>query len=98
MRISLKYQEFDVSIILIMYMYNTMSSILYIYSCYFQMQSGILRVEDCQKKRKSMRDRFVRELRKVKELKSGDPGPPYKPSWPLFELLLFLSDSVRHRP
>ena len=50
------------------------------------------------KKWKSMRDRFVRELRKIKELKSGDPGPPYKPSWPLFELLLFLSDSVHHRP
>ena len=33
---------------------------------------------------KAMRDKFVRELKKVKGRKSGDAGPRYSPSWPLF--------------
>jgi hypothetical protein len=57
-----------------------------------------LTVEEVPKKWKNMRDKFVKEHKKVKEVKSGDPGPPYKPSWKLYELLLFLKDSIRHQP
>ena len=44
-----------------------------------------------------MRDKFVRELKKVKVGKSGDAGPAYSPSWPLFDSLQFLTDTVKHR-
>ena len=44
-----------------------------------------------------IRDKFVRELRKMKEKKSGDAGPAYVTCWPLFERLLFLQETVRHR-
>ena len=44
-----------------------------------------------------MRDKFVRELKKVKGGKSGYAGPAYSPSWPLFDLLQFLTDTVKHR-
>ena len=44
-----------------------------------------------------MRDKFVRELKKVKGGKSGDAGPVYSPSWPLFDSLQFLTDTVKHR-
>ena len=54
-------------------------------------------IETCMKKWKSLRDHFVREVRKKKKRKSGDKGPPFKSTWPLFELLLFLEDTVRHR-
>ena len=53
--------------------------------------------DDCMKRWKAIRDQFVRELKKVKERRSGDPGPPYVPSWELFNALMFLQDSVRHR-
>lgn len=36
-------------------------------------------------------------MKKVKQRKSGEEGPPYKPSWRLFECLTFLQDSIRHR-
>ena len=39
----------------------------------------------------------MRELRKVKKKKSGDAGPSYTSCWLLFDLLMFLQDSVRHR-
>ena len=55
-------------------------------------------MEDSKSKWKSIRDRYVREVKKVKDQRSGDAGPPYKPSWPLFEMLMFLSDCIRHRP
>ena len=55
-------------------------------------------IDEMQKKWKSIRDRFVTELRKVKNQRSGDPGPPHKPSLSLYDLLLFLVDSVGHRP
>ena len=53
--------------------------------------------EDCQKHWKRLRDRFVRELKKVKHLVSGDEGPLYVPAWEYFELLNFLAESVKHR-
>ena len=33
----------------------------------------------------------------MKDQRSGDAGPPYKPSWPLFEMLMFLSDCIGYR-
>ena len=38
----------------------------------------------------------VRELRKKKL--SGEAGPEFKSSWDLFDLLTFLTDTVKHRP
>ena len=34
--------------------------------------------EECTARWKSLRDKFVRELKKVKGGKSGDAGPPYR--------------------
>lgn len=53
--------------------------------------------EECCARWKTLRDKFVREVKKVKGGKSGDPGPPYKPSWPLFGLMEFLKDTIVHR-
>ena len=44
-----------------------------------------------------MRDKYVRELKKVKHRKSGDAGPPYVSCWPLFGMMSFLNDTVKHR-
>ena len=41
-----------------------------------------------------LRDRFVRELKKKK---SGDAGPIVVSSWPLFDVMVFISDSVKHK-
>ena len=54
-------------------------------------------VEQCSKRWKNIRDHFVREVRKKKKKKSGDAGPVYKSRWPLFDMLQFLTDTVRHR-
>ena len=44
-----------------------------------------------------LRDRFVRELKKKKKKKSGDAGPIVVSSWPLFDVMVFISDSVKHK-
>ena len=49
------------------------------------------------KKWKLLRDRFVREKKKVKQRKSGDKGPVYVSCWPLYHLLEFIADTVKHR-
>ena len=54
-------------------------------------------VEECIRRWKTLRDKYVRELKKVKCRKSGDAGPPYVSCWPAFEMMSFLSDSVKHR-
>ena len=54
-------------------------------------------VDQVVKKWKYLRDRYVKELRKVKKRKSGDEGPAYCPRWKLYSCLSFLQDSVRHR-
>lgn len=54
-------------------------------------------VDDCMKRWKCLRDKFVRELKKTKKKKSGDSGPSYISCWSLFDSLLFLTDSVKHR-
>ena len=50
---------------------------------------------DCISCWKTLRDKFVRE---VKQRKTGDSGPAYASTWPLFSMMLFLADSVKHRP
>lgn len=47
-----------------------------------------MKVEECTKRWKSLQDHFVREVRKKKR-PSGEPGPEYKSSWPLYDLLFF---------
>lgn len=54
--------------------------------------------EDCQRRWKSLRDKYVRELKKVKKKKSGEEGPPVISCWPLFEIMSFIDETVRHRP
>ena len=54
-------------------------------------------VEDAMKKWKNLRDYFVRENKKVKKRLSGSKGPPYVSRWPLFDIMSFITDSVRHR-
>ena len=44
-----------------------------------------------------MRDKFVREVKKTKTRRTGDPGPPYVSQWPLFATLGFLEETVQHR-
>jgi len=53
-------------------------------------------VEQCSKKWKNMRDHFVREVKKKKK-PSGEKGPAFVSRWPYFDMMLFLSDTVRHR-
>ena len=53
--------------------------------------------EECKKKWKGLRDKFVRELKKVKHRVTGEEGPPYMPSREFFDVLLFLTESVKHR-
>ena len=53
--------------------------------------------EDCLKRWKSLRDRFVREAKKVKENATSDGGSGYVPPWSLFHSMTFLMDSIRHR-
>jgi hypothetical protein len=54
-------------------------------------------VELAMKKWKSLRDRFVRELKKTKHRVSGDSGPPATSSWKYFEVLMFLADTMKHK-
>ena len=44
---------------------------------------GGMKVEICMKRWKSIRDHFVREVRKTKK-PSGEAGPEFKSSWHLF--------------
>ena len=57
-----------------------------------------LSVEECMKRWKCLRDKYVRELKKAKCATSGDEGPPPKSSsWPLYNIMSFVQESVRHR-
>ena len=52
-----------------------------------------MKPEECDFKWKSLRDKFVREVKKIKGGKSGDAGPKYTPTWPLIPLMEFISDT-----
>ena len=52
---------------------------------------------ECMKRWKTIKDQYVRELKKIKTKRSGDARPAYTPSWCLFDILSFLLESVRHR-
>ena len=55
--------------------------------------------EVCSKKWKNVRDKYVRELKKLrKKRKTGEEGPPPTCTWAYFPLLNFLNSSVKHRP
>ena len=51
--------------------------------------------EECRRTWRRLRDRFVRELKTFKVRRTGDPPP--QSQWPLFNLLGFLEETVRHR-
>ena len=53
-------------------------------------------MDECARKWKSLREEFVRELKKVEFRKTGEKSPAYVLKWPLYGVLLFLSDTVRH--
>ena len=44
-----------------------------------------------------LRDKFVRETKKVKVRKTGEEGPAYVSSWPHFDQMLFITDTIKHR-
>ena len=54
-------------------------------------------MEQCSNKWKSLRDHFVREVKKKKKKPSGGKRPAFVSRWPFFEMLTFLNDTVRHR-
>ena len=56
-----------------------------------------MEAEESTTRWKSLRDKFVREVKKVKGGKSGDAGPQYTPTWPLYRLLEFLLSTIKHR-
>ena len=39
----------------------------------------------------------MRELKKTKDKRSGDAGPVVVSCWPLFELMSFITDTVKHK-
>ena len=53
-----------------------------------------MEAEECTTRWKSLRDKFVREVKKVK---GGDAGSQYTPTWPLYRLLEFLLSTIKHR-
>ena len=63
----------------------------------FKNQVKELSIDECMKKWKALKDRFVRELKKVKLTKSGDCCPKYVSCWAYFDNMSFLKDSVCHR-
>ena len=49
--------------------------------------------DECRKRWKCIRDKFVRELKKVNRSKSGDAGPSCLLCWPFYKVLLFFKDT-----
>jgi hypothetical protein len=54
-----------------------------------------IRAEDCQKRWKALKDKLVREIKKVKKKKSGDESPKYVSCWPHFQAMMSVSDKHR---
>ena len=54
-------------------------------------------VEQLRSRLKELRDRYVRELRKMRDKRSGDVGPAYMSSWPHFQSMGFLEATIKHR-
>ena len=54
-------------------------------------------VNKCLKRWKTNRDGYKRELKRLKNRKSGnDASAVYTPTWSLYTVLSFLMESVRH--
>lgn len=53
--------------------------------------------DDCIRRWRSLRDKFVRENKNVTKRKSGEEGPCYVSNWPLYNIMLFIGDTVKHR-
>ena len=53
--------------------------------------------DDCIRRWRNLRDKFVRENKKVTKRKSGEEGPCYVSNWPLYNIMLFIGDTVKHR-
>jgi hypothetical protein len=69
----------------------------YVKCCKYNKVGEDIRAVDCQKRWKGLRDKFVREIKKVKKKKSGDEGPAYVSCWPHFQAMMFVSDTIKHR-
>lgn len=54
-------------------------------------------VEECKKRWKQIRDRYVKERRKVKGKSGAGRDDVEQPTWVLFKYLLFLEGQIRHR-
>ena len=53
--------------------------------------------ENCTRRWKSLRDKFVREIKKAKKRKSDEEGPVYVSCWPHFQVMMVVSDTIKHR-
>ena len=53
--------------------------------------------EKCAVKWKTLRDKYIRELKKVKGKRSGDAGPGYTSALRLYCVMEFYRDFVKHR-
>ena len=47
------------------------------------------------KKWNVLKDKFIRELKKVKKRKSGEEGQVYVSCWRFFVQMMFISDTVK---
>ena len=54
-------------------------------------------MESVKRRWKCLRDKYVREKKKITMGKSGDEGPPPKSTWPLFEIMSFIDETIHHR-
>lgn len=54
-------------------------------------------MEFCFRRWRTLRDKFVRELKKTKDKRSGDAGPVIVSCWPLFDVMSFIGDTVKHK-
>ena len=53
--------------------------------------------EDCKRRWKALRDKFMREIKKVKKKRKSGAGPVYVSYWPHFQVMMFVSDTIKHR-
>ncbi|XP_040566343.1 uncharacterized protein [Lepeophtheirus salmonis] len=53
--------------------------------------------EECITRWKSIRDKFVREIKRMKLSRFKNPEKPYKSQWPHFIAMEFISNYINHR-
>ena len=54
-------------------------------------------VDDCKRRWKNLRDKFVRERKISTKRPTGTSGPPTVSQWKYYNIMCFIQDTVRHR-